>query len=232
LSKRQGDVAVEDYRAKGYLHEAIINFVALLGWNPGDEREIFSLDQLVQEFSLERVGKSGAVFNVDKLNWLNFQHLRLKPDSEVLAMLRQLLQRSVFAEKQFSDEYLLTVISAMRERATFVKDFVEKSPYFFQAPERYEADVVKKRWTKDAPERLRILAQEFSKLSNPTKSDFEAALHHAAEALNISNSELIHPLRLAVSGVGAGPGLYDILTVVGKDETIKRITAAIEQLKS
>jgi glutamyl-tRNA synthetase len=231
LSKRQGDVAVEEYRAKGYLHEAIINFVAFLGWNPGDEHEIFSLDQLVQEFSLERVGKSGAVFNVEKLNWLNFQHLRLKPDSEVLAMLRHLLQQSDFAGKQFSDEYLLTVISAMRERVTFVTDFVEKSPYFFQAPQQYQADIVKKRWAKDAPERLRILAQEFSKLSNPTKSDYEAALHRAAEALSITNSDLIHPLRLAVSGVGAGPGLYDILTVIGKDETIRRITAAIERLK-
>jgi glutamyl-tRNA synthetase len=231
LSKRQGDVAVEDYKAKGFLPEAIINFVALLGWNPGDEREIFSLDQLVKEFSLERVGKSGAVFNVEKLNWLNFQHLRMKPDSEVLAMLKDLLKQSPFARLTYNDEYLLNVISAMRERATFVKDIIEKSPYFFQAPEQYELEVVKKRWTKEAPDRLKSLVQEFSKLTSTTKTDYEAALHRVAEALNVKNSDLIHPLRLAVSGVGAGPGLYDILAIVGRDETIHRINAAIERLK-
>ncbi len=231
LSKRQGDVAVEDYKAKGYLHEAIINFVALLGWNPGDEREIFSLDQLVKEFSLERVGKSGAVFNVEKLDWLNFQHLRLKPDSEVLTMLKDHLKHSSFSGMPDDDEYLLRVIGAMRARATFVRDFVEKSPYFFCAPERYDQDVVKKRWTDESSERLMLLVGEFSKLSDPTKEDYEAALHRTAEVLNIKNSDLIHPLRLAVSGVGAGPGLYDILLILGKDETIKRINAAIERLR-
>ena len=230
LSKRQGDVAVEDYRAKGYLHEAIINFVAFLGWNPGDEREIFSLDQLVKEFSLERVGKSGAVFNVEKLNWLNFQHLRLKPDAEVLAMLKQQLKQSAFAGMAFNDEYLLNVIIAMRERASFVKDFLEKSPYFFQAPTVYDPDVVKKRWTIESSPRLKTLVLEFSRLSNPLKNDFELALHRAAETLSIKPSDLIHPLRLAVSGVGAGPGLYDILAVIGNDETIRRINAAIERL--
>ena len=231
LSKRQGDVAVEDYRAKGYLHEAIINFVALLGWNPGDEREIFSLDQLVQEFSLERVGKSGAVFNTEKLNWLNFQHFRLKPDVEVLAMLREHLGHTAFTDTKYADEYLLQVIAAMRDRATFVKDFVEKSPYFFEAPVQYDQDVVKKRWKSDAPGHLKVLAGEFSRLSNPTREEYETALHSTAETLKIKNSDLIHPLRLAVSGLGAGPGLFEILSILGKDETIKRINAAIERLK-
>jgi glutamyl-tRNA synthetase len=231
LSKRQGDVAVEDYRAKGYLHEAIINFVAFLGWNPGDEREIFSLEQLVKEFSLERVGKSGAVFNVEKLNWLNFQHLKLKPDTEVLAMLKEQLKQSAFAGTEFKDEYLLNVIVAMRERASFVRDFVEKSPYFFQAPSEYDPEVIKKRWTTDSSVRLKALVVEFSKLSSPLKNDYELALHRVAEALSIKPSDLIHPLRLAVSGVGAGPGLYDILAVIGNDETIRRISAAIERLK-
>lgn len=231
LSKRQGDVAVEEYRAKGYLKEALINFVALLGWNPGTEQELFSLKELVEQFSLERVSKAGAVFNIEKLKWLNFQHLRKKPDVEVLSALKQALAQSEFSGKDVRDDYLLQVIRAMRERVSFVRDFLEKSPYFFQAPVHYEANVVKKRWTKDTPTQLKRLTEEFSRLENPQKEDYETALHKAAEALNSGHDKLIHAVRLAVSGRGAGPGLYDILFILGKEETIRRINSAIERLK-
>jgi glutamyl-tRNA synthetase len=231
LSKRQGDVAVEDYRAKGYLKEAIVNFVAFLGWNPGDEREIFTLEELIKEFSLERVGRSGAVFNVDKLNWMNFEHLRKKPDGEVLAMLRERLAESGIDPRPFDDEYLLRVIGAMRDRVTFVKDFVEKSPYFFRPPTEYDPAVVKKRWKQETADQMRKLIEGFSSLQQSQKEDYEAALHRAAEALNVRHADLIHAARLAVSGVGAGPGLFDILFILGKDETIRRVESAIERLK-
>ena len=230
LSKRQGDVAVEDYRAKGYLKEAMVNFVAFLGWNPGDEREIFTLDELIKEFSLERVGKSGAVFNVEKLNWMNFEHLRKKPDTEVLAMLKESLVQSGIDDKQFDNGYLLRVIAAMRERVTFVRDFVEKSPYFFQQPVEYDPAVVKKRWNQETPDQMKKLVEEFSRLEHPQKEEYEAALHRTAETLGIRRADLIHAVRLAVSGVGAGPGLFDILFILGKDETIRRIKSAIERL--
>ena len=231
LSKRQGDVAVEDYRAKGYLKEAIVNFVALLGWNPGDDREVFSMEELIREFSLERVGKTGAVFNVEKLNWFNFQHLRAKPEAEMLAMLRSDLAKSSLGSHQFSDYYLLSVVGAMRERASFVRDFVEKSPYFFVPPTQYDAEVVKKRWKPESPRQLQSLADEFRLLHDPTRVDYEATLHKVSEALGVKTADLIHPLRLAVSGMGIGPGLYDILVILGKDETIQRIDKAIERLR-
>ncbi len=230
LSKRQGDVAVEEYRAKGYLNEALVNFVALLGWNPGDDREIFTMEELVREFSLERVGKSGAVFNVEKLNWLNFQHLRRKPDAEVLQLLNKELTRAGIDPSHFSEQYLLGVISAMRERVTFVRDVLEKSPYFFRPVDHYDPDVVKKRWKPHTPNHVRVLAEEFSKLQSPRKEDYEAALVRVADALSIKPPELIHPLRLAVSGMGAGPGLYDILALLGRDEVLRRIQTAIERL--
>jgi glutamyl-tRNA synthetase len=230
LSKRQGDVAVEDYRKKGYLPEALVNFVAFLGWNPGDEREIFSRDDLVREFSLDRVGKSGAVFNIEKLNWLNAQYLRAKSGGEILAMLRPLLAGAAPGESRFSDEYLLRVIEAMRERVTFIGDYLEKAPYFFHAPETYDPDTVRKRWNPGSPELLRTLVGEFSALSDPQPADYEAALVRTAERSAVKKSDLIHPLRLAVSGMGAGPGLYDILTILGKEETIRRVTAAIERV--
>lgn len=230
LSKRQGDVAVEEYRAKGYLKEAIVNFVAFLGWNPGDEREIFSMEELIKEFSLERVGKAGAVFNVEKLNWLNAQHLKRKPDAEVLALLKEQWKLSKFADKQFDDEYLLQVIRAMRDRVTLVRDFIERSPYFFSPPEQYDPAVVQKRWKPETAQRMKKLVDEFSRLGNPQKADYEAALHRVAESLKVGVGDLIHPLRLAISGTGAGPGLYDIVFLLGRDETIRRVNRAIEQL--
>lgn len=231
LSKRQGDVAVEDYRDKGYLKEALVNFIALLGWNPGDDREIFSLEELEKEFSLDKVNKSGAVFNVEKLNWLNFQHLRSKPAGEVLTMLKAHLTKSGVDVSQFTDQYLIEVITAMRERASFVKDFTEKSPYFFKAPREYDPAAVKKRWKPQSADYLRELANEFSKLENPQRTDYEEVLHRTAESLKVGNGQLIHPLRLAVSGMGEGPGLFDILNIIGKEETIRRINSAIEGIK-
>jgi glutamyl-tRNA synthetase len=230
LSKRQGDVAVEEYRARGYLPQALVNFVALLGWNPGTEQELFSLEELVDQFSLERVNKAGAVFDLEKLNWLNFEHLRKKPDAEVLSMLKEYLKQEGTGQKHYDDAYLLDVIAAMRERVAFVKDFVQKSPYFFEAPTQYDSDVVKKRWKHDTPAQLKKLVEEFSRLDSPRKEDYEAALHRAAEALHVGHGDLIHAVRLAVSGMGAGPGLYDILWILGKDETIRRINSAIERL--
>lgn len=232
LSKRQGDVAVEDYRRRGYLKEALVNFVALLGWNPGDERELFTLEELAKEFSIERVGKSGAVFNTEKLDWMNFEHLRRKPDTEVLVMLREQLKRSGIPEKKFDDSHFLNVIAVMRERVTFVKDFVEKCPYFFQPPAQYDSEVVKRRWQRESPAFLKRLSEVFSGLVDPGKQEFESALHRTAEELHVKDGDLIHPLRLAVSGMGTGPGLYDILFVLGRDETNRRINSAIERISA
>ena len=109
LSKRQGDVAVEDYRDKGYLKEALLNFVALLGWNPGDEQEFFTIEELIKKFTIERVHKSGAVFNIEKLDWLNAEHLRSKPNEEILVMLKDELANSPYKDKKLDDDYLLLI---------------------------------------------------------------------------------------------------------------------------
>jgi glutamyl-tRNA synthetase len=232
LSKRQGDVAVEDYRSKGYLREALVNFVAFLGWNPGTEQDIFSMDELVRDFSLERVGNAGAIFNLDKLNWLNFQHLRNTPDAVVLSMLRTELQNSRFSGVTLTDGYLARVITAMRERVTFVKDFLEKSPYFFESPGSYDPDVVKKRWTPETVTHLQALADAFRDVKTGAAAEFETALQHAATALGVGNGVLIHAVRLAVSGVGGGPGVYEILEIIGREEAIQRIDLAIQRIPS
>jgi len=231
LSKRQGDVAVEDYRAKGYLKEALINFVALLGWTAGNDKEFYYLDELIENFSLERVNKSGAVFNIEKLNWLNAEHLRRKENSEILILLKEELKNSRHSVQIYNDEYLIKVIEAMKERVSFVKEYIEKSPYFFEAPSSYEEAVVAKRWNDNSSDLLKKLTEKFEKLKNPSKEDYENALKETAQENGAGNGDLIHPLRLSVSGMGAGPGVFDIVDILGKEESVKRMKKAITSIK-
>lgn len=231
LSKRQGDVAVEDYRDKGFLKEALINFVALLGWNAGDDKEFYYLDELINSFSLERVNKAGAVFDLQKLNWLNAEHLRKKSSAELLIDLKIEIQKSKFNNQNYSDEYLSLIIEAMKERVSFVKEFIDNCNYFYEAPNEYEQKSIEKNWKPETPEQIKKLSVEFSNLSNPTKEDFEHALAKVSEEINVGKGKLIHPLRLAVSGQSTGPGMFDLLFILGRDEVIKRIEVAIEKIK-
>ncbi|MGE5437690.1 MAG: glutamate--tRNA ligase, partial [Syntrophothermus sp.] len=231
LSKRQGDVAVEDYRAKGFLKEALVNFVALLGWTAGDDQEFYYLDELVKKFTLERVNKSGAVFDIQKLNWLNGEHLRKKDDKELVGLLKEELEKSKYNVNDFTDEYLMKVIVAMKERIVFMHELLEKAPYFFEAPETYDESVISKRWKPESTTYLIKLKEKYEQLDNPQKEDYENALKSLAEEMNVGAGNFIHPLRLALSGVGGGPGVYDIAYILGKDESINRISKAIEKIK-
>lgn len=232
LSKRQGDVAVEDYRKKGYLKEALINFIALLGWSAGDDKEFYYFNELIPAFSLDRVHKTGAIFDIEKLNWLNAEHLRRKSCEELVQMLRQELKESEYSEQEFTDEYLSAVINAMKERVSFVKEFYEKGFYFFEDPETYEESAVRKGWKQKSPEILKKYTEKISVLDNPVKEDFEIAFLETATELNVSKANIINPLRLALSGVGGGPGILDIVSIIGKEKTIKRINKIIEKLKT
>lgn len=231
LSKRQGDVAVEDYQSKGYLKEALINFIALLGWNAGDDKEFYYLNELIEKFSLEGVNKAGAVFDLQKLNWLNAEHLRAKSTQELMKMLKSEIIISPYTFKSYSDDYLSQVIEAMKERVSFVKEFLTNGSYFFEAPKLYDEETVKKRWSNESADIMKELSSVFSKLNNPAREDYELGLKSLAESKNISAGKIIHPLRLALSGVGNGPGVYDIAFILGKEETINRINKAVETLK-
>jgi glutamyl-tRNA synthetase len=228
LSKRQGDVAVEDYRRKGYLKEALVNFVALLGWNPGDTREIFSMDELINEFSLERCGKSGAIFNIEKLQWMNGQHIRLKSDTEILDMLKPILtERGITT---YQDGYLLAIIGLMKERVTFVHDFIDNCIYFYQDPTTFDETARTKNWTAETASRLRAFAKRCAAMKNFDASSIEQELRAEAEQQHISASRIIHPLRLATTGVSVGPSLFHLLEVLGKDTVIRRIDYALKIL--
>lgn len=228
LSKRQGDVAVEDYRRKGYLKEAIVNFVAFLGWNPGDDREIFTMEELIRDFSLERVGKAGAVFNIDKLNWLNQQHIRRKNDRELSLLLRPLLEQEGIT---VADEtYLEKVVGLLKEKLTLLNDFVDFSRYFFEEPTSYEEAGITKHWDAETPHRLKVLIERLEKNTDFTKSSIEVTLKNVAEELSVKPAKLIHPVRLALSGRQVGPGLYEMMEVLGRERTLKRLRTALERI--
>ncbi len=228
LSKRQGDVAVEDYRTKGYLKEAMVNFIAFLGWNPGDEREIFSMQELTEAFTLERVGQSGAVFNVDKLNWLNQQHLKLKPAAEIAAMLRPMLAARGITD--VTDEYLQRAIGLMRERVTLLPEFIENGLYLFRDPDEYEDAGVKKSWDAEAVGRITTLADELASLAMFDHPSIEGCVRLLSERWGIKAGKIIHPTRLAVSGRTGGPGLFEMMELLGRDAVVRRLRSAVERI--
>jgi len=228
LSKRQGDVAVEDYRAKGILPEALVNFVALLGWNPGTEQEIFSMEELIQQFSLERVGKSGAIFNIDKLRWMNAQHLRRKPDAELVAVLRAQLQAAGLGD--YSETYLGAVVRLMRERAETADDLFLKARYFYEDPESYDPEALAKRWSADTPAQMRMVRNGLAAIEAFSHETIEAAVREAAAQCGVGAGKIIHPLRLAITGVPLGPGLFELMEALGKSICLRRIDRALEML--
>jgi glutamyl-tRNA synthetase len=229
LSKRQGDVAVEDYRAKGYLKEALVNFVAFLGWNPGDEREIFSLEQLVKEFTLERVGKAGAVFNIEKLNWMNQQHIKVKPETELLPLIMPLLREKGW--DSLPEQYLLAVIGLMKERVVVTDEFVTSCPYFYEEPTAYDETSRAKNWKPETPEHLSLLKGRLETLPVFDAASIEAALRVTAEEVKTGAGKLIHPMRLAISGAANGPSLFHMAEVLGKEAVLRRLTQAMETIR-
>ena len=227
LSKRQGDVAVEDFRAKGYLKGTLVNFVALLGWNPGDEREIFSMEELEKEFTLERVGKSGAIFNHDKLNWLNQQHIRLMDAEKILIELKPSLdEKGIKADH----DYLIRVINVMKDRVNFISEFVTFSSYFFKEPDSYDAETVAKRWKPESKTQLGLFGENLKSVTDFSHDPLQDCLKKTAETLGIKAGDLIHPTRLAISGVGFGPSLYEMMAILGKETVLRRIEKALQVL--
>jgi len=238
LSKRQGDVAVEDYIRKGYSSEAIVNFVALLGWNEGEgsEQEVFSMLELTEKFSLERVGKAGAVFNVEKLNWLEKQYIKSRPVEKIIAVIKPILLEELKkkatemrTEKITDDSYLAMVIDLMRERVNFEHEFITFSSYFFFDPETYEEEAVKKRWTSETGRQLSEFAEILATTGDFSAASIEALLKAYVEPKGLKPAALIHPLRIVSSGVSFGPSLYHMLEVLGKETVLRRIRKGVER---
>lgn len=214
------------YREEGYLPEAFINMVALLGWSPANNREILTLEEMVQEFDLNKVHKAGARFSKEKAEWFNHEYLKLKSEEQVLPLLKEVGGIDL---SNFSDEKLVNIISLMQERSVFVKDIYQDGKFFFEAPTNYDEKAVKKTWNEATVE----IMSEFS--ITLEKVDFRAenlkqTIHDFAENKALGMGKVMMPLRLSLVGELKGPDVPDIMQILGKEETIARIKNAVNNI--
>lgn len=222
-----GEVA-QGYREAGYLPEAFINFLAFLGWNPGTTQEIFSMDELIQEFSLERINKAGARFDIQKAQWYNQHYLRQKPVEELADFLLASLAKEGVA---CTREKALAIVTIMQERVTFPKDFWEQGRYFFQRPVEYDATVVAKRWNSDAVNVLASFRNSVERMNDLNAAAAKEALENVTSELGVATGKILQALRLALTGMGGGPDLMVIMEIIGKNEVVSRIDAALRTLQ-
>jgi glutamyl-tRNA synthetase len=246
LSKRDGDrlgfpvfpLAWKDpetgefssgYRESGYLPEAFVNMLALLGWNPGTEQEIFSMSELIEAFNMSKISKAGAKFSVDKAKWFNQHYIKNCADSVLADYFKPILAQH---QVDVCDDYLLKVVPHVKERVVLIPDFWEQAAFFFQTPMEYNPNSIKKHWKEDT---AAMLAGVKSVLESVSEADFST--HNTEERVKqyisdnaLNMGKVLNPLRLVLTGTGGGPHLFDIVSVIGKVETLKRIDLGLEKI--
>ncbi|MDP3928733.1 MAG: glutamate--tRNA ligase [Bacteroidota bacterium] len=219
------------YREAGYLPEAVVNLLAFLGWNPGTQQELFTLPELVQAFSLDRVSKSGAKFDQNKAKWFNQQYVRKLSDEALAPFLSSALVNAGL-NQDFSDDFVLKVCSLVKEKISFTKEIWDYSNYFFIAPKTYDEQVIKKKWSDKIPALLLDLIANFEQLDSFTHETVEAAYLQALAKNEILGKDFLQLFRVIVTGVAGGPPLFEIAALIGKQETISRLNHALTQIPS
>ncbi|WP_299159557.1 glutamate--tRNA ligase [uncultured Eudoraea sp.] len=224
------------YKEAGYFPEAVVNFLALLGWNPGTEQELFNLDELIKTFDLSRVHKSGARFDPEKTKWYNHHYLQEQDDVVLLDSFKPLLTEKLDKGQAFdislftNDNYITSVISLIKERASFVSEFWELGNYFFQTPNSYSEKVVKKQWKENTPSILNKIALTLESLEDFSSPELEKMIKKWIGEEQLTFGQVMAPLRLVMVGDLKGPHLFDIMALVGKEETLNRIRTALAKL--
>ena len=218
---------VSGFREEGYLPDAFLNFLAFLGWNPGTTEEMFTLEELTKAFSIERIGKAGTKFDIDKAKWYNQQYLRKRSDQELGMVLLDLLKQNGV---ETSPEKAIRVAAEIKERAVFPKDLWTEGAVFFIRPLTYDQKVAEKKWNEEA---VLIISQYKDALEKAETIDAESAkniLNEVLEKNNVKIGRVMQALRLAITGVGSGPDLMNIIEITGKKETLARLEQALQKL--
>ncbi len=212
------------YRENGYFADAFVNMLAFLGWNPGSEKEIFSMTELIEAFTFEKVGKSGSKFDPEKAKWFNHQYIQTKDNSELAELFIPILkEKSIDAEIS----YITEVVGLVKERVSFVNELWEQSNFFFNAPTEYDQKVIRKKWKENTPEILTGLKEMLSTITEFEKDNIETKFKAYLEKNEIGFGQVMNVLRLTLVGSNSGPDLFSIMSLIGKQETINRIETGI-----
>ncbi|MCF6192169.1 MAG: glutamate--tRNA ligase, partial [Candidatus Hydrothermae bacterium] len=230
LSKRHGATSVREFQKAGYLPEALVNFLALLGWSPGDDRELLSREELIHLFDLDRVGTRPVHFDYKKLEWMNGEYIRKTPDEQLLEEVRKRARAHGLVA---DEEDLRRMIPLLKERVRTLEQFIEYGIYFFRDPETYDPKGVRKHFQppEEVIPRLEALKSRWEALPEWTEEALEHSLRELAEELQVKAGKLIHPVRLSLTGFTVGPSLFALVEALGRERTLRRLETAIQRLK-
>ena len=235
LSKRHGATSVEEFHEQGYLPEAIVNYLTLLGWAPGNEQEIFSLQDICKEFNFEKMSKKAAVYDTKKLTWMNGQYLSMLPLQEIVASAKPFFVQSGLVDEVWLEnnaQYFSELVDVVRVRVKTLLEVVEASAYFFTDIASYDEKGVAKHFNAEAIGLLESCLNGIDALNDFTTTNLETLYNELAEKHEISLGKLIHPSRLALTGRTVSPGLFDVMLLLGKDKVIERMQTAIKYINS
>lgn len=225
---KSGDIS-SGYRESGYLPQAVVNFLALLGWNPGDDTEVMSMDELIAKFSLDHCSRSGAKFAFEKGKWFNHTYLQNISDAELAQLFKPVLQEHGIDPGAFSDEYIAKAVGLVKSRINFVKDLWENASFFFKAPEAYDPKAVKKRWTPDMPAHITELVALLEGY-DVIDGTVEPAVMDWITGNGLHMGNVMNAFRLCVVGECKGPHMFDITALLGKEETLRRLRLGLQRI--
>jgi glutamyl-tRNA synthetase len=214
------------YRERGFFPEAFVNMLAFLGWNPGTDQEIFSLDELVEAFSLEKVSKSGARFDFDKARWYNQQYLRRKSNAELAHIIRPTLAKEGL---EVDDATLLRIIELVKDRATFPDDIIDEGRFLMEPPTSYDENIIAKKWNEQAAGYVKELRERLAELTTFTAANTEKVFKSFLEEKSLGFGKIAPQIRVAVTGKGMGPGMFDVFEILGKQQVLDRLDKALNE---
>ena len=227
---KSGEIS-SGYRESGYLPQAVVNFLALLGWNPGDDTEIMSMEDLIAKFSLDHCSKSGAKFDFEKGKWFNHKYIQEVDNALLAEMFKPILKENGVDVENFSDAYITKAVSMVKDRVNFVRDLWDVTRFFFVAPSEYEEKAVKKRWKEDTPALMAELVEVLRGIEDFSCATAEPAVLGWITEKGYHMGNVMNAFRLTVVGECKGPHMFDITELIGKEETVKRVLAGIENIK-
>lgn len=226
MSKRAGAVAVSDYRKDGFLPQAIVNYLMLLGWSPGNNQEVVSFESALKKFSIKKINKTGAVFSLEKLRWINSQYLKQMDSQQLVELLIPLLKEKGYIRGEFDRQWLKIIVDLFKGRMTTLLDFLDWTDFLFADQVVFVEEARKEHLALDRSKEFDLLSNRLAKLENFDTASAEKAFREVVAELGIQSSDLVHPVRVALTGKAVGPGLFETMAVLGKEKTIQRLRNA------